>query len=240
MGTWDDGLLDNDTALDGLGDLKQTIAADIVAFGALSPTATSTAKLGAAIGVLLQLSAYDFGLETATGPTIAAAVKAHEKQIAKLPSAARKILDAVGAGQGETLAGRPAKMSARQIAILHKRASTPPFGKREPSLFAQKAAATYVQQVARRCVSMIDEDFEDESNWSDLCREGMGIGCVGVLMVLEPCTVPSSKLERWRRAAKKGLASLREDPDDELDFHEGYYANLDAALALLQKRFTKK
>jgi hypothetical protein len=240
MGTWDSGLLDNDTALDGLGDLKQTIVGDIVAFGAMNPTATSTAKLGAAIGVLLQLSAYDFGLETATGPTIAAAVTAHGKQIAKLPSPARKILEAVGAGQGEALADRPAKMSARQIAILHKRASKPPFGKREPSLFAPKAAATYVQQVARRCVDMIDEDFADESNWSDLCREGMGIGCLGVLMVIEPCTVPLSKLERWRHTAKKGLAALREDPDDELDFHEGYYANLDAAFALLQKKLAKK
>lgn len=36
MGTWDGGLLDNDTAWDGLGDLKQTIAGDIVAFGSLS------------------------------------------------------------------------------------------------------------------------------------------------------------------------------------------------------------
>ena len=240
MGTWDDGLLDNDTAMDGLGDLRQTIVADIVAFGAMKPTPTSTAKLGAAVGVLLQLSTYDFGLETATGPKIAAAVKAHEERTAKLPSAARKILGAVGAGQGETLAARPATMSARQIAILNKCASKAPFGKREPSLFAPKAAANYVQQVARRCVDMIDEDFQDEGNWSDLCREGMGLGCLGVLMVLEPCAIPASKLERWRRAAKKGLAALREAPNDELDFHEGYYANLDAALELLRKKLVKK
>lgn len=233
-------MLDNDTALDGVGDLEQTIMGDIVAFGAMNPTPTSTAKLGAAIGVMLQLSAYAFCLETATGPRIAAAAEAHREQIAKLPSAARKVLEAVGAGQGETLAGRPAKMSARQIAILHKRASRAPFGKREPSLFVPKAAATYVQQVARRCVDMIDEDFQDEGNWSDLCREGMGIGCLGVLMVIEPCLVPLSKLERWRRAAKRGLAALRAAPDDELEFHERYYANLDAALALLQKKFAKK
>jgi hypothetical protein len=240
MGTWDDGLLDNDTALDGLGDLKHTIVADIVAFGAMKPTATSTAKLGAAVGILLQLSAYDFGLETETGPKIATAVKAHGGQIAKLPSAARKVLEAVGGGQGATLAGRPAKMSARQIAILRKDASRAPFGKREPSLFASKAAPAYVQQVARRCIAMVDDDFRDKGNWSDLCREGMGIGCLGVLLVLEPCSVPSAKLERWRRAAKKGITTLREDADDELDFHEGYYANLDAALALLQRRFAKK
>ncbi len=240
MGTWDDGLLDNDTALDGLGDLRHTIVADIVAFGAMKPTASSTAKLGAAVGILLQLSAYDFGLETETGPKIATVVKAHGGQIAKLPPAARKVLEAVAAGQGETLADRPAKMSDRQIGVLRKGASRAPFGKREPSLFASKAAATYVQRVARRCVAMVDDDFRDEGNWSDLCREGIGIGCLGVLLVLDPCSVPSAKLERWRRAAKKGIAALREDPDDELDFHEGYYANLDAALGLLQRKFAKE
>lgn len=237
MGTWDDGLLDNDTALDGLGDLKHTIATDILAFGAMKPTATTTAKLGAAVGILLQLSAYDFGLATETGPKIATAVKAHGEQIAKLPPAARKVLEGVAAGQGETLGNRPAKMTGRQIAILRKGTSRAPFGKREPSLFASKAAATYVQQVARRCIAMVDDDFRDEGNWSDLCREGMGLGCLGVLLVLAPCSVPTAKLERWRRAAKKGIATLRENPDDELDFHERYYANLDAALALLQKKF---
>lgn len=237
MGTWDDGLLDNDTAMDGLGDLHHGVAADLVRIGAMKPSSASTAKLGAAVGVLLQLSAYDFDLDTESGPKIAAAVKAHATTIAGLPLAARKLFEAVAAGGGKALAERPATMSAKQIAILHNGGTRAPFGKREASLFDGKVAEAYVQEVAERCVAMIDGDFEDEDNWCDLCREGMGIGCLGVLMILAPYKVSKPKLERWRRAAKKGIAVLEEEPDDELAFHRGYYSNLDAALALLQRRF---
>lgn len=74
MGTWDHGLLDNDTAPDGLGDLVQSLLTDVEQIGAARPTLATTAKLIAALGLLLQLSAYSF---EAQGParTITAAVK---------------------------------------------------------------------------------------------------------------------------------------------------------------------
>ena len=237
MGTWEDGLLDNDTALDGLGDLQSAIVADIVELGAAKPTATSTGRLAGAVGALLQLSAYDFDDE-ADGSAIAAAVKAHAAEIAKLPAPARKLLDQVAAGHGKALAEREAKLPVEQMRLLHsggKGAS--PFGRREPSLFATKAAAAYVQEIAQRCVGAVDGDFEDENNWNDLCREGVGIGTLPVLLVLAPCRVPTAKIERWRKKAKKGIASLEEEPDEELDFHRGYYAKLDKVLALLLRRF---
>jgi hypothetical protein len=237
MGTWDDGLLDNDTALDGLGDLRSKISGDFERLGAAKPSAASTAKLAAAVGVLLQLSSYEFGLDTPDGPKIVAAVKAHAKEIAKLPAAARRLLNRIAAGEGQALAERPAKMSAKAVALLHKDSKQCSFGKREGALFASIAGAAYVQEVAKRCIAMVDEDFEDEDNWSDLCREGMGMGCLGVLLVLDPCKVPVSNIERWRKRAKKGFATLEKEPDDELDFHRGYYANLDGVLALLAKRF---
>jgi hypothetical protein len=237
MGTWDAGILDNDTALDGLGELDRGVVEDIVRFGAARPSPTSTAKLVAAIGVLLQLSAYDFGLDTDGGEAIVAAVERHGAQIAKLPRAARKVLAQVLAGEGSTLAERPAKMSARAIASLHAHSSQAPFGKREPSLLASPAGAAYVQVVARRCVAMIDGDFGDPAALSDLCREGTGVGCIGALMVLEPCRVPAAKVRRWRRAAKAGLSEITAQDDDELSFMRGYYRALDTALAILERRF---
>jgi hypothetical protein len=237
MGTWDEGILDNDTSLDGLGDLQHEVVEDIVAFGSAKPTTSSTNKLCAAVGVLLQLSPYAFKLDTDSGPKIVAAIANHAKGIEKLSPAARKVMNLVADGKGEALADRPEKMSAKHIALLHTGGKECPFGKREASLFESKEAAAYVQSVAKRCIEAVDEDFEDESNWSDLCREGMGMGHLAVLMVLEPCKVPATKIARWRKLAQKGLAELEADPNDELEFHRKYYKTLDGVFGVLAKRF---
>jgi len=63
------------------------------------------------------------------------------------------------------------------------------------------------------------------------------MGLLAALMVLEPCTVPASRLASWRKKAQKGLAALRAQPDEELAFHEGYYAKLDEVLGILATRF---
>jgi len=237
MGTWAEGILDNDSTLDGLGDLRHEVVNDILAFGETKPTAASTNKLCAAVGLLLQLSSYDFKLDGDSGPKIIAAVKAHEKSFTKLPSAARKLLALILDGKGEELAKRPEKMSPKTAKLLHTERPACPFGKREASLFESKEAATYVQSFAKRCIETIEEDFEDEDNWSDLCREGMGMAGLAALLVVGPCRVPVAKIARWRKNAKKGLAALEANPDDELDFHRKYYANLDKVYALLETRF---
>lgn len=237
VGTWNEGILDNDTALDGLADLCHGVVEDIAALGDAKPTTTATNKLCAAVGVLLQLSSYDFKLDTPHGPKIVAAVTKHATGIEKLPPAARKVMNLVLGGDGESVAARREKMPAKHVALLHKDAKECRFGRRQAALFASKEAATYVQSVAKRCIEAIDEDFEDEDNWSDLCREGMGLGLLGVLMVLAPCKVPAARIARWRKLAQKGLAALEAAPDDELDFHQQYYKNLDAVFAVLAKRF---
>lgn len=236
VGTWDFGLLDNDTSLDGLGDLVHQITEDIARIGAAKPSASAAARLGGAIGVLLQLSAYSFAEDSTPAATITAAAKAQAKPIAKLPSKARQILERIGAGQGHALVGRPAKMSAAHAALLHTGSKRSSFGKREPALFATRRGAAYVQEVARRCVKMLDEDFADASNWSDLCREGVGMGGLAALMVLEPCRLPIRKLESWRRKAQQGIAELESEEDDELPFQRKYYANLDRVFAVLLRR----
>jgi hypothetical protein len=237
MGTWDEGLLDNDAAHDGLADLHNEIVEEIVSLGTAKPTTATTSRLCAAVGVLLQLSPYHFALDSPSGPKIVSASRAHAASIGKLPTAARKVMTLIIDGKGKALAERPDKKSAAHGTLLHKGAKKSPFGQREPALFATKSGAAYVQSVARRCVETIDEDFEDEDNWNDLCREAVGMGLLAALMVLEPCTVALSKVEGWRKKARTGLASLRDEQDDELAFHELYYANLDAVLGVLAKRF---
>lgn len=234
MGTWDHGLLDNDCASDTIVDLAREVAADIEQIGASKPTLATTARLGGAVGVLLQLSPYAFTGEP--GGRIVAAVQAHAGSIRGFPPPFRRILGAVGAGEGEALASRPAWMPRAQIGLLHAGATRAPFGRREPALFAGKTAIAYVQVVARRCVAGVDEDFADEDNWSDLCREGVGLGGLAALLVLAPISVPARKIEGWRRKARRGLAALEAEPDDELEFHRSYHANLDRVFAALERR----
>jgi hypothetical protein len=237
MGTWDEGLLDNDTASDGLGDVAGGIVADIQTLGANKPDSKSTARLAAAVGLLLQLEPFYFSAENERSKTIVAALKAHEAQIAKLPPHARAVLDQVVGGKGEALAERPAPMNAALSQAVRKGAAQC-FGLREEVLFATEPGAAYVQEVANRCVKMVEDVFADEDNWSDLCREGYGMGGLAPLLVLEPCRVPRDKIEQWRSLAKKGLAELEEREDDELDFHRPYHANLDIIFAALLKRFS--
>jgi len=237
MGTWDHGILDNDTSLDGLGELEHGIIEDIVALGAAKPSLVVAGKLAGAVGVMLQLSAYHFSAEPAAAK-IVAAIKA-QTAIAKLPKGAQSVLKEVAAGRGEQLAKRPAKMKASHVALLHTGSKSSGFGLREAALFTTAGAITYVGVVAKRSVEMIDEDFEDADQWSDLCREGMGMGCLAVLMVLEPVRVPRSKVERWRRCAAKGLAELEKARDGELDFQRKYYKNLDAVFAALLAKSLK-
>jgi len=234
MGTWDEGLLDNDTACDALGDLCHEIVGDIVRFG---ETPTATDELCAAIGVLLQLSDYDFGLDSDRGPKIVAAAKLHEQQLARAAAEVRRVMALVSDGRGKELAEQPDLASAAHAGIFNTGATTSRFGERHPALFATPAGAAYVQAIVDRCVETIEGELEDEENLSDMCREVGSLGLLGVLMVLSPCRVPLATVESWRAKARQGVNELRERADEELEFHEAYYANLDRAFAVLAERF---
>lgn len=239
MGTWDEGMLNNDCSADGLGEVVHWVIEDIQSLGATTPGARSTGRLGAAVGVLLQLpSSYYLSAQSEKSKGIIESLQAHEEGIrAHLPPAAQRILARVVAGEGPQLAERQAKMPAKLFRALHKDGKVGMFGRREPSLFDSPSGAAYVKALAKRCVKMIDEDFKDEDVWSDLCREAWSMGPLALLLVLEPCSVPPTKLARWRRSAAKGLALLEANEDDELDFQRPYYANVDVVFAKLLRRF---
>lgn len=236
MGTWDAGLLDNDTALDGLGDLAHGVVEDLLEAASGKPGTRTTETLCAAVGVLLQISGWDFDLESSSGPKIVEALQLQASALGTLPPPARELMSAVMSGKGRGLAERTAAATSVDH-LLNTGSRGARFGPRYEPLFASKTAERYVQTIAKRCVEAIDEDFEDESTWSDLCREGMGMGHLAVLTVLEPCKVSPTKIARWRKLAKQGLAELREAEDGELEFHEKYYANLDKVYAQLLERF---
>jgi hypothetical protein len=234
MGTWDDGLLDNDTALDGLGELEDVILADVRALGGRVPSPDTTAELAAAIGVYLQLASEGLDPGDTNRPVLVTALGAHAEELTKLPREAQDVLGAIS--RGEAVAGKPAELPAEAVRLLAAGADSAPFHAPIRGLSAAKRGAAYVQSVANRCAQMIDEDLEDEDTAADLAREGLGIAALGVLLVLPPYALSTKRTKAWRRAVKNGLAALVSAEDDELDFHRGYYANVLGVIDLVEKR----
>ncbi len=234
MGTWDDGLLDNDTALDGLGELEDVILADVRALGERPPTRETTAELAAAIGVYLQLSREAPGAADENRAVLVAALAGHAAEVAKLTPEAREVLGAVT--RGEAVAAEAAELPREAVRHLAAGVDEPPFHAPIPSLTATPTGSAYVQSVANRCADMIDEDLEDEDTAADLAREGMGIAALGVLLVLPRYKLSPKRTKAWRAAVKGGLRALVEAEDDELDFHRGYYANVLGVIDAIEKR----
>ena len=104
-----------------------------------------------------------------------------------------------------------------------------------PAMTDEEAEA-YVQEVADRCIEMVDDDFSDETLWDDLCREAVGMGGLGTLLALTPCHIPRSRIEKWRDAAAEGLARLEQRNDEEVGFQRPYHANLSRVFRVLLSR----
>ena len=89
------------------------------------------------------------------------------------------------------------------------------------------------KRVIARIAKTVDEDFADEYVHTDLCREAMGMGQLGALLVLEPGRLARPTLRRWRDRAAEGLATLEKQEDEEIVFAREYYANVDGVRARL-------
>jgi hypothetical protein len=245
MGAWGYGILQNDDSQDGLAALIHVIEDEIVRLAAWRRDERSTARLGAMIGLLLQMASwYSFDPEKEVSRTIHSALERHEPLFGVLPRRARTLLLAVLEGKGKELTARPGKLnrSVRRALFATDSDGFPMervFAKREPSLFEHREAARYVQEFADHCVSVIDEDFADESIVDDLSRESTGMGAFGTLLVLEPCHVKPSKFVAWRKRWHTVLAAHDEEfePDD---FEREYNKNVELAFRLALKKFATK
>lgn len=226
MGTWDSGLLDNDNALDGLGELAFTLREELSA-------ASDPGRAAAAVGVLLQLSAWDFSKDNDAAADLQTAIAAIDSR--KLAPEARALLEQLARGEGAALARRPAKLAAAEAKLLHASGKSG-FGERQAALFDSKAGAAYVQELADAWLASVEADLSDEYLATDLCREASSMGALGALLVLEPVRLPKKKLEKLRALAAAGLRQLEEKKDDELDFHRKYHAAVDGVFAALLAR----
>jgi len=105
MGAWGYGILQNDTAQDGMCEVATRIEADITGMAA-NPGKETAAQLAAATALLLQFSPYSFNPENDFYDKLIAALTANHGHFAQLPGAAKETLDAIIAGRGAELAAR--------------------------------------------------------------------------------------------------------------------------------------
>jgi hypothetical protein len=239
MGTWGRGILQNDTAQDGLCEVIHGIFDDVVALGKKRATKKSVAKLGAGVGLLLQLSAnYWFDEESKYWPQLRAVLESHRALFDSLSPEAALLLSDVLDGKGRELAARDAPGNARLGQALFATDSQGfsmerTLGFREPALFAHPEATKYVQTVADRLVGELDEGFDDDSVVEDPCREADFIAALAVLLVLEPCRVDADHFASWRARFRTAQGEY----GDESAFFTDYNANLELAFELGIEKF---
>jgi hypothetical protein len=253
VGAWGAGILQNDTAQDGIVEMTHTVGEDVARLGRQRPTEKGAAQLGAAVGLLLQFSWYSFAPDNDESRTLIDALDHTKGAWSPLPLRARTVLRRVLIGRGVELAARPARLG-RKLRYglfedeLERQDGHPMqrvFGRREPTLFEHPEAAGYAQKFADRCVRRVDEDFSDPDLVEDLAREAEGMGAFALLLLIEPCRVRPQKVAGWRKKADRAFARIRKECADndseswqqELEFYEDYHKCLAVAFDQLAAKF---
>jgi hypothetical protein len=239
MGAWGHGILQNDDVQDALCGVLGDVTADLRKLRR-RPDEPVAARAGAAVGVLLQLSASSWFAEGNEDdwPAIRAVLERQRPAFDKLPPAAARLLDEVLAGKGAELAGREAPTDEPLARALYGDlqdgfATERKHGLREPSLFEHPEARRYVQEVADRLVNQADRGFDDDELIARF-DDGDGfepVACVAVLLVLGPCRVDPERFASWRARVRAGLEETG-DADDP------FYECLELAFTLGIQKFS--
>jgi hypothetical protein len=233
MGTWGSGLLEGDGPMDYIGDLTDQIEEDIAGFAEDHPSEMTAARLGAAIGLLLQTSAYPF--ESDFARTLKKALSRQSKAIALLPDAARKVLEAVARGEGPKLAEGTRVTDEALEMVLGKKWG---MDTRQPGLFQHPEAAAYVQSFSESCADTVDEGFQGED--LDLYQVDF-MGAFGLLLVIAPVQLDETRVIEWRASLRRVHEQTKVDlskpinqsNQSDLPFFEEYMAKAEQAFDLL-------
>lgn len=251
MGAWGYGILQNDTAQDGISALNQMVHEEIRKLPG-EPSEASAARLGAMVGLLLQSSHYSFHADNAFSTELAEILRNQEPFFSALPGKAASILNEILEGKGHELATRPAKLDPRLNEALHNEVGAKfpvqcDFGPREPDLFAHPEAAAYVQHYADQCADWLDEEFDDEEIVGDFSREGEGsTGGLAMLLLVKPCQVDPARILAWRDKARAAAEENEKEltgteyEEEELGFQRPYLKNLEQLFELALERFAQQ
>jgi hypothetical protein len=245
MSAWGYGILQNDIAQDALCEVIAGIYDDVVALGREPTDRTTIARLGAGVGLMLQLSAsYWFSEEGKYWTPLREVLVLHEKGFAAVSPEAGRILADVRAGKGEELAARNAPPDARLGGALFATDLQPlpmplerTIGYREPALFADPDGARYVQELADRLARNVDDGIVHDHMVAEPFRADF-IAALGVLLILEPCWIDPDRFASWRARFRKMQADVGPGDPDDSEFIAAYSACLEQALQIGIDRFS--
>ena len=236
MGSWDHGLLDNDSAQDWLGEFASEIENDIIQIHEQSSRKLAGA-LSAAVGILLRLSRdFDpmpgFGKPPHFYPRLICAISANVTHLVRFPGNSAQILAAVLHGKGEELAARPAKLKASVNRCLH--AGQPgilqgAFSKLEDDMFAHPSSKSYMKLKTKQLMKRIDEQLTDRDRILDMHFYPLG-AMLAIPLLLPLDGLRSGKIQKWRDKCESTWASKNADEDTN-DIHSSrkYRRNVLAA-----------
>jgi hypothetical protein len=233
MGTWGSGLMEGDGPLDCIGDLAHQIEQDIAGFAKADPSETMAARLGAALGLLLQVSIYSF--ESDFARTLKKVLSHHSKSINRLSEDAKKIFEEVAGGNGPRLARGTRVIDERLQTLLGRRWA---MDTRQTALFHHPEAIAYVQSFAEKCGDIVDEGFQGED--LDLYEVNF-MGACGLLLVIAPIQIDGNRIARWRDnlrrvhdQTKVALSKpINQANQADLPFFEEYMTNAAQAFDLI-------
>lgn len=243
MGAWGYGILQNDTAQDGICEAARRIEGDIADMAA-NPGEETVARLSAATALLLQFSSYSFNPENDFCGILVAALTANRAYFSQLPGNCEEILNAIIAGCGSELAARDGEVDSEIDRALHSDENDgfimqKAFSVVETDLLRHPVSAAYLQSIIDAAVEEIDEGFADEEAVSDLSREAYFMGPFGLLLVLPKGHVNPEKFHQWKKRFNdvwKGLDPIEDE--DEKKFEAKYNGHLELAFKCGAERFS--
>ena len=227
MGAWGYGIVQNDTAQDGMcavaGEVEQHIAGLPDA-----PSEGHAAELGAAVGLLLHFSHYSFNPENPFHQTLLDKLRAYEGEFDKLPGNAGEILAAVLAGQGAELNDREGPIHKDVEVAMHGAGRSTfmmqkVFSVAEPELFAHPDARAYIQRLIDGIVAEVEATFEDDDLVGDLSREADAVGPTALLLVVPAGQVDPERFVRWRARYRAVIEAMGESGDQTEDTFQHEY-----------------
>jgi hypothetical protein len=255
MGAWGYGILDNDSALDEVGEWEHQIEQVIErAASRASLREDDVAEVGAAVGLLLQFSGYSFDESNGFSGTLKTALTKARRHFGQLPGRAGAILERVLAGQGPALHERPAKLARTVANALHddtrNRQRPHVFGRREADLFAHLAADEFVRKLGRSMVRHVFRGSrQTEDDYCDFWAENEFMGTLSMLLVLEPCEADPDGFRHVLNRLRRGFDELEEESgegddgddgdDGEAEFARRYRRSAEIVLKAVIRKFSK-
>jgi len=206
MGAWDEGLYDNDEALDELGDLLAELDLDD------GPVALATV-----VGLRAWLDGPSESLERA--------VRKHTALLPRLPKPARELLELL-LRDGEAFA-RPKARSDRLKEVLGEYCDGPKYD----ALLSLPGAEVIIADLVKRAAEGLDDRLDSARDGYDVSAAGAHLGVLLELATAGLARPPAARVKHWRRAVER----IDEATAEEREHFDAYFARFRRGLSLLDK-----